>query len=91
MSLSSYRNEKPMYFLHLHIAGQTNCMWYSETSTKFGLHPDVLFAHACDKEDGELNVGKLQIIGIPIVEAILVPCDSREILTADMQRVLNIA
>ena len=91
MSLSSYRNEKPMYFLHLHIAGQTNRMWYIETDTKFGLHPDVLFAHACDKEDGELNVGKLQIVGVPVIEAILVPCNSRDILTTDMQRVLNIA
>lgn len=91
MSSSSYRNEKPMYFLHLHIAGQKNCMWYSETATKFGLHPDVLFAHACDKEDGELNVGKLQIIGIPVIEAILVPCNSRDILTPEMQRVLKLA
>lgn len=62
MSSSSYRNEKPMYFLHLHIAGQTNCMWYSETDTKFGLHPDVLFAHACDKEDGELPHGRLVVM-----------------------------
>jgi hypothetical protein len=66
-------------------------MWYSETSTQFGMHPDVLFAHACDKEDGELNVGKLQIIGVPVIEAILVPCNSRDILTPEMQRVLKLA
>lgn len=91
MSLSSCRNEKPMYFLHLHIAGQKSCMWYSETKDKFGLHPDVLFAHACDKEDAELNIGKLQIIGVPVQEVILIPCNSAELLTLDMQRVLNIA
>lgn len=80
-----------MYFLHLHIAGQPKCVWYSETKDKFGMHPDVLFAHACTKEDGELNVGKLQIIGVPVQEAIMVPCNSLDILTPDMQRVLNIA
>lgn len=91
MSSSSYRKEKPTYFLHLHVAGQAKCMWYSETKDKFGMHPDVLFAHACEKEDAELNIGKLQIIGVPVVEAILVPCDSKDILTEAMQRVLNLA
>lgn len=66
-------------------------MWYSETKDKFGMHPDVLFAHACTKEDAELNVGKFQVIGVPVVEAIMVPCISRNILTPDLQRMLNIA
>jgi hypothetical protein len=92
MSSSSYHNTKgAMYFVHLHIVGQAKCMWYSETKDKFGVHPDVLFAHACNREDANQVVFKLGFVGVAVQEAILIPCDSSNILTTDMQRVLNLA
>lgn len=104
MSSSSYRSDTPTYFLHIHVQGLQTCMWYCESvekfvprtgarfeHTKFGVHTDILFAHACDAEAGHVNVQKLIGAGVPVTEATLIPCDSVEILTPEMRRVLNLA
>ncbi len=96
MSYSSYHNTKgAMYFVHLHIQGVSKCMWYSEIKLNgidmFGVYPDVTGAKACNMLEVHEALDNLQAQGIFVTEALLVPCDSTKILTADMQRVLNLA
>lgn len=80
-----------MFFIHLHLRGHKDCVWYSEDGEKFGLFPNALGAVACDRSDAELNIQKLIVIGVPVVEAILIPCVSTELLTPEMRKVLNLA
>lgn len=93
MYSSSYPNypADQLFFVHIHILGSQQCVWYSEDGDKFGLFPNALGAVACTKDDATLNIQKLVAIGVPVVEGILIPCDSTEILTDAMRRVLNIA